>query len=288
MSGVNLKRICPKVVIFRGKFQANLGIFADMNELKSIFIAVSMSLGLVAGTVIAQPTLVDPIEVFEGSLSDPENAEIAIHWDVTNLTEDTLKLQVTRYISQLVSPYNLPFDDENEGAYDRFCWGPLCYPFGTFSSFEDDFYLVTLAPQGTDTTFIADYYPAGVAGVTALEYCFHPGDDVDAGTCQTVLYCLDAENCALDVGEEKPTVSGEPIFPQPVVGISSFPYHLNGANSATMSIFDSNGRRVETTQLTAQHGVVYIDASHWDAGFYILSLTTDQGTGISERFVVAH
>jgi hypothetical protein len=74
-----------------GKFQANLGIFAPMNELKSIFIAVSMSLpASLAGTVIAQPTLVDPIEVFEGSLSDPENAEIAIHWDVTNLTEDTL------------------------------------------------------------------------------------------------------------------------------------------------------------------------------------------------------
>ena len=259
-----------------------------MNELKSLFIAVSMNFCLLAGTAIAQPSLVDPIEVFEGSLSDPENAEIAIHWDVTNLTEDTLQLQVTRYISQLVSPYNLPYVEENEGAYDRFCWGPLCYPFGTFSSFDDDFYLVSLAPEETDSTFIADYYPAGVAGVTALEYCFHPVNDVDAGTCQMVLFCLDAENCALDVGEETPAVSGEAIFPQPVVGISSFPYHLNGANSATMSIFDSNGREVETAQLTSQHGVVYIDASLWESGFYILTLTTNEGTGISERFVVAH
>ena len=110
-----------------------------MMKVKSILFAVAMTAGLLAGTVIAQPTLVDPIEVFEGSLSDPENAEIAIHWDVTNLTEDTLQLKVTRNISQLVSPYNLPYDQDNEGAYDRFCWGPLCYPYGTFSSFDTDF-----------------------------------------------------------------------------------------------------------------------------------------------------
>ena len=55
-----------------------------------------------------------------------------------------------------------------------------------------------------------------------------------------------------------------------------------------MSIFDSNGREVETAQLTSQHGVVYIDASLWESGFYILTLTTNEGTGISERFVVAH
>ena len=272
----------------RGKIQANLGIFAPMMKVKSILFAVAMTAGLLAGTVIAQPTLVDPIEVFEGSLSDPENAEIAIHWDVTNLTEDTLQLKVTRNISQLVSPYNLPYDQDNEGAYDLFCWGPLCYPYGTFSSFDTDFYLVTLEPQQTDTTFIADYYQAGVAGVTAFEYCFHPVDDSDAGTCQMVLYCLDAENCALDVGEADASVKGEPIFPQPVTWVSSFPYHLNGATSAAMTIFDSSGREVEGAQLNAQHGVVYIDASGWESGVYIVTLQTDQGVGVSESFVVAH
>ncbi|HBP45852.1 MAG TPA: hypothetical protein DD635_08095, partial [Flavobacteriales bacterium] len=56
----------------------------------------------------AQPTLVDPIEIFEGSLDDPNNEEIALHWDVANLTDDTLNLMVTRNIIQLVSPFNLP------------------------------------------------------------------------------------------------------------------------------------------------------------------------------------
>jgi hypothetical protein len=259
-----------------------------MKELKSILFAAALSASFIADEAIAQPTLVDPIEVFEGSLDDPENAEIAIHWDVTNLTEDTLTLKVTRNIEQLVSPYNLPYDEDNEGAYDRFCWGPLCYPFGTFSSFDSEFYLVTLAPEETDTTFIADYYPAGVAGVTALEYCFHPVDDIDAGTCQMVLYCLDADNCALNVNEPNAAITSEPVFPQPVTGISSFPYHLNGATSATMTIFDGSGRTIEEAQLSAQHGVVYIDAAEWDAGIYIITLQTREGEGISERFVVNH
>ena len=135
---------------------------------------------------------------------------------------------VTRNIIQLVSPYNLPYDQDAPGAYDRFCWGPLCYDYGQYSSFTTEGYLVELFPNETDSTFIADYYPAGVAGVTALEYCFHPVGDVAAGTCQQVLYCLDAENCALNVNES--TIDSSPLFPQPVTGLSSFPYQLNGAS----------------------------------------------------------
>lgn len=254
----------------------------------SILFAVALSAGFLSNTTIAQPTLVDPIEIFEGSLSDPENEEIAIHWDVTNLTDDVLSLKVTRNIDQLVSPYNLPYDANNEGAYDRFCWGPLCYPIGTYSSFETEFYLVTLAPNETDTTFIADYYPAGIAGVTAFDYCFHPVGDVDAGTCQQVLFCLDADNCALGVTDMTSSIETEAIFPQPITGVSSFPYHLNGATSAEMNIYDSTGRSVKSAQLTAQHGVVYIDASEWNAGVYVIALRTADGGAISEKFVVAH
>lgn len=235
----------------------------------------------------AQPTLVDPIEVFEGSLDDPENNEIAIHWDVTNLTSDTLNLMVTRSIVQLVSPYNLPYNETAEGAYDRFCWGPLCYPFGTTSSFETAGFLVELLPEETDTTFIADYYPAGVAGVTAFNYCFHPAGNVDGGTCQMVLFCLDAENCALGILDSQ-QLQTESIFPQPITGISSFPYQLNGATSAQMRIVNVNGQLVEQTTLTNQQGVVYLNAQDYAPGIYVITLTTDEGLSVSDRFIVQH
>ena len=39
------------------------------------------------------------------------------------------------------------------------------------------------------TTFIADYYPADVAGVTALEYCFHPVGDMSR-PARASRYCI--------------------------------------------------------------------------------------------------
>jgi hypothetical protein len=253
-------------------------------KMKTLFFSVLLSAVMGPAVLWAQPTLVDPIEVFEGSLDDPANEEIALHWDVTNLTDDTLSLMVTRNIIQLVSPYNLPYNQDVPGAYDRFCWGPLCYDYGQYSSFTTEGYLVELLPNETDSTFIADYYPAGVAGVTALEYCFHPVEDVAAGTCQQVLYCLDAENCALNVNES--TIESSPLFPQPVTGLSSFPYQLNGASRAELTIHNAAGQLVEQQTLRAQQGVVYIDAAAYPTGMYVLALTTPRGERVTEQFLV--
>ena len=41
-----------------------------MKEIKSILFAAALSASFIADEAIAQPTLVDPIEVFEGSLDD--------------------------------------------------------------------------------------------------------------------------------------------------------------------------------------------------------------------------
>ena len=253
-------------------------------KLKMLFFSVLLCAMTGPAVLWAQPTLVDPIEVFEGSLDDPANEEIALHWDVTNLTDDTLSLMVTRNIIQLVSPYNLPYEQDAPGAYDRFCWGPLCYSPGQQSSLQTEGYLVELLPDETDTTFIADYYPAGVAGVTALEYCFHPVGDVAAGTCQQVIYCLDAENCALNVQES--TIQTTPLFPQPVTGLSSFPYQLNGAARAEMTIHNAAGQLIEQQTLHAQQGIVYIDASAFPVGMYVLALTTPEGGRVTEQFLV--
>ena len=255
-----------------------------MNRNNMPFIFAFLGIALTAGVAFAQPTLVDPFEVFEGSLDDPETEEIALHWDVTNLTNDTMNLMVTRSIVQLVSPYNLPYNPDNPGAYDRFCWGPLCYDYGTTSSFSTAGFMVQLAPNETDTTFIIDYYPAGVAGVTAFDYCFHPADDIAAGTCQQVIFCLDADNCALNMTET--SVEASPVFPQPVTGISSFPYHLNGASSAMLTIHNASGQLIEQEKLRAQHGIVYIDAAQYTAGVYILTIAAPDGAFASERFLV--
>ncbi|MDA0302861.1 MAG: T9SS type A sorting domain-containing protein [Bacteroidetes bacterium] len=238
--------------------------------------------------VCGQATLIDPIEVFEGSLADPENDEIAVHWDVANLTDDTLKLMVTRSIVQAVDPYNVPYTEDDPGAYDRFCWGPLCYPFGAVSSNTNPNLLVTILPGGTDSTFVADYYPAGVAGVTALEYCFVPIADFNAAVCHTVLFCLDADNCALGTSDEDAEIAWGNISPQPVKGLSTLSYELKAGQSGQVSIFNASGQEVWTKSVRQSRGLLYIDGNDFAQGLYFLTLDVNNGRPQTQKFIVQH
>ena len=235
-----------------------------------------------------QATLVDPVEIFEGSLSNPENDEISLHWDVTNLTNDTLDLRVFRNIIQAVDVLNLPYQEGEPGAYDRFCWGPICYPIGSVSSNSSDNLLVTIAPGAVDTSFVCDYYPAGVAGVMALEYCFTPVVDFDASVCHTVLFCLDAENCALGTNEEQSRVEWGNITPQPVRGLSSLSYTVKSGQSGVVKIFNSAGKEVWTKAVKESQGLIYINGDDFSEGLYFLSLAIDGVVDRTQKFVVHH
>lgn len=238
--------------------------------------------------VFGQATLIDPVEVFQGSLSDPENDEVSLHWDVTNLTDDTLELMVVRNIIQAVDVLNLPYVKGNPGAYDRFCWGPLCYPFGAFSSNSADNFLVTILPEGIDSSFVCDYYPVGIAGVTALEYCFTPATDLTAGVCHTVLFCLDAENCALGTSEEEAQINWGNIAPQPVQGLSTLSYELEAGQSGDVKIFNASGQEVWAKAVNSAFGLIYINGNDFSEGLYFLTLNVDGKGKKTQKFIVQH
>ena len=262
-----------------------------LRPMKSIHISAVLLAFLALGgqqMVYSQATLIEPVEFFEGSLSDPENDEISLHWDVANLTNDTLQLMVTRSIVQAVEPYNVPYTEGEPGGYDRFCWGPLCYPYGAVSSNTSPNFVVTIAPGGTDSTFICDYYPAGIAGVTALEYCFAPVTDFNAGVCHTVLFCLDAEDCALSTSDEEAFVSWGDISPQPVKGLSTLSYELKAGQSGNVSIFNAAGQEVWTKSVSQSHGLLYIDGNDFAEGLYFLTLHVNGGHPQTQKFIVQH
>ena len=71
-----------------------------------------------------------------------------------------------------------------------------------------------------------------------------------------------------------------------MTGLSSFPYQLNGASRAELTIHNAAGQLVEQQMLRAQQGVVYIDAAAYPAGIYVLALTTPQGERVTEKFLV--
>lgn len=269
------------------KIRAVIGILAGMNWNKVTFSSLLWVFAVAVSAAWAQPSLVDPIESIEGSLSDPEMEIVEMHWDVINLTSDTLALIVTRNIIQQVTPYNVPYVEGASGAYDRFCWGPICYPIGAMSSGTQENLLVTLLPDATNSSFFADYYPNQTAGVTALEYGFHLASDMSVVAHHTVLLCFDAENCALGLPEENGIELGA-IRPQPVQGRASFPYNLGQGKQGQIQIFDAGGRVVKQHDLNSASGFLYLDGEDFSEGIYILSLNSDDGKHVSARFVVQH
>ena len=113
---------------------------------------------------------------------------LEVQWEITNAGNDTVNLMVTRTLLDTVSPFNYPYISANEGAHERFCWGPTCFQYGTDASPENPNFLVSLDPGQTEYSFKGDYVPYGVAGPTTIEYCFHPPGLVNFGVCHQVTY----------------------------------------------------------------------------------------------------
>jgi hypothetical protein len=225
-----------------------------------------------AAAATAQPTLVDPVDAVTGSLSNPDDTELQAHWDVTNATDAPMGLMVTRSILQAVEPYNLPYTAGAPGAYDRFCWGPLCYNYGTAASNPSGAFLVTLQPGETNTSFISDYYPAGIAGVTAFQYCFHPVGDIAAGACHTVLYCVDAASCAVGIEEPKAPMLELAAW----AGQVAAQVQLPEGERARLRVHAATGAVVDEVALGGS-GSVFLDAERWAPGVYIVVVETASG-----------
>lgn len=222
----------------------------------------------------------------EGSLSTPDDEEIETSWDVINATGETVRLRGARQIISVVSPYNLPYVPGNPGARDRFCWGEICFDYGTGQTPANDALLVTLEPGEHTSTFKGLYEHMGVAGVSHFRYCFFDVDDPSIEVCHEALYCIDAD-CAVNVREIK-----EPVLtnmgPNPVQGRASFSYdfgQLTGERSVV--IYNMVGAVVRIIPIQSMQGSVFISADEFDAGIYFYALLHNGVPVSTKKFVVS-
>jgi hypothetical protein len=259
------------------------GIFVGMKTRKIFSLLAAMA--VVTGAW-AQPTLSGAIDQIEGSVSDQV---LAFHWDVVNATEDTLVLAATRGIVQLTSPFNLPYVQGGEGSYERFCWGPLCYPFGTMQSNTADALLVTLLPGETDTTFVGDFYPNNVSGVSAFEYCFHPPGEPALGACQTVLVCIDAAECVLSDGtlDLAPEWGWRFSSAIPADDRVALEYTLFPGVQAVFELRNLEGALVKEVSLNGGSGVMWLGTADLAEGAYIGAIR-QAGEVATSKIIVAH
>ena len=138
----------------------------------------------------AQVTIIDAADYVAVMAETPEANEVSVGWGVTNLGGQTQYLMVTRTIEESVEPWGCPYSGEALGAYERFCWGPICYPFCSTSSSNSQGNLIAIAAGDTNWTFVADYYPQNVIGSTEITYCLHPLNGVLNGVCHSVTFEL--------------------------------------------------------------------------------------------------
>ena len=248
-----------------------------------MFAALSVS-------ALAQSTLIDPPLVVEGENLD---TVMVAEWLVTNGTDNPMTLTVQRNVIQTVDLMNLPYVSGGEGAYERFCCGGTCYPYGTSSSANS----LALTLQPSDTTginafgaedwLISDYYPNGQAGATALEYCFS-AFEVEAGppVCHTVLFCAGAEEgeCVLSVGTVQEVSLGA-LAPNPVVGISGITYVAPAGGE--LHILDLTGRTLNKVRLAPGQGSVWLDGQEFSPGTYLYALESEGRIGQVRKFSVS-
>jgi|AOAMet1_18_M0_10_1038524.scaffolds.fasta_scaffold05812_2 hypothetical protein len=235
------------------------------------------------------PTLINPVEVVEGN---PSDTVMVAEWFVTNASENPMTLYVERNVIEVVDPMNLPYEPGNEGAYERFCWAGTCYPYGAASSALS--LAITLEPSdttginafGAEDWLISDYYPNGVAGVTALEYCFKATQQGVPDVCHTVLFCAGTEEgeCVVSVGNERHP-GFETLAPNPVVGHSSLSYMA--PEGGYLLILDLTGREMKRVPLAPGRGMVWIDAQDFDPGVYLHAFESKGRISQTRKFSVA-
>lgn len=241
-------------------------------------------------SVLAQgPTLIDPVSVVE---SDNTDSVMVANLLLTNATESPITLYVERSVFQAVEPMNLPYVSGEEGAYERFCWGGTCYPYGTESSVLS--LALTLAPGdttginafGAEDWLVSDYYPNGVAGSTALEYCFRATQSGVPTVCHTILFCAATEpgECVLSVDEPRGLELGA-LAPNPVVGVSALPYRA--PQGGTLHIVDLTGRTLKSVPLAPGSGSVWIDGDELAPGTYLYALEASGRIGQARKFSVS-
>ena len=163
-----------------------------MKQLLTFCLSVCLAGALNVAQAQISLEILDAPDTVHVSLDTLGTPDVQAYWDVTNVGEESLDVLVTRSFIEMADPFNFPYVDGEPGSYERFCWGPLCYPFGTVASADQGSALVTLTPADTNNTFKADFYPNGVAGVTTIKYCFQTPGNASNAVCHEVTFVVDA------------------------------------------------------------------------------------------------
>ena len=212
---------------------------------------------------------------------------VAVYWDVLNDTEETLDLMVTRTLVDTVSPFNYPFEtDEDgvplEGSYERFCWGQSCFNFGTDASPAIPGFFVTLEPGDTTDTFVSDFYPNGVTGTTTLEYCFHQDGPPSLGACHELTFVVTGSVDAVTSPTQAKTGIAQ-MMPNPAS--DAVQIRFENARDGVIEFRNLVGQVCRTEMVQAGATLQRLDLEGMADGIWLVSYKVD-GLAVSTKRLV--
>ena len=260
-------------------------------KLKTLVLASTF---LFVGNLSAQLTIIAPSDTIFAALdtlNELQAGEISMHWDVLNDSNSEMTLMCTRTFIETVDPFNYPYvqslpDAPVEGAYEKFCWGPLCYNYGTDASSQNPSLLVNLPAGATESTFIAYYYPDDVSGTTTIEYCFHPVDDVAAGSCHQITYVID-ESASIENDLDRLSASSiATVYPNPLEGTGWLEYDIRIGDVGEVVFRDLAGKEILRESGLVLSGKIAITSDKLTQGLCFCTLEIDGFAVKTERLVV--
>ena len=242
---------------------------------------------LATGNAIAQPEITIETDTIFVALDTMQINEISTHWVVANNQFGTQELMCSRNFVEVVDPYNYPYVQSTEenpvpGSYEKFCWGPICYNYGTDESSSNEGFIVSIPQNQADSTFIAYFYPNNVLGTSTIEYCFHPVGNENIGACSTITYVVSATSDVIDIeGQLSHTV-----FPNPVVNSGNIDYSIPSGTTGDLVTIDITGKEVIRYSSLTSSGRISIETSELSPGLYFSTLEVNGIATSTKRFVV--
>ncbi len=238
--------------------------------------------GALAGGSWGQATIVDaPDTIYVALDTLSGSGAVEAHWTVANNTDSPLSLMVTRNFIDTVSPFNYPYQSGEPGAFERFCWGPTCFNYGTDSSPANAAFFVNLNSGLSDDSFRSDYYPNGVVGSTTLEYCFHEEGALAFGACHQITFVSVATASVAPLRGKSPSI--QRLSPNPATDHLTVTW--NNAQTGVLEFRNLVGQVVKSEQVLGGVSSQRVNLDGLSDGIWLVTYTVD-GVAVSTKRLV--
>ena len=229
--------------------------------------------------VSAQITLIDPVNLAAGDPAVAADDILAVHWSIENTGPVTLNLRVRREVISFV-----------DGARERFCWGPLCYPWDTEVSFPNDANIVEMTEGAIENSFFGDYEHNGNLGTSVIRYTFFDNNIDGIFTAYDVTYCVqdDPSNCVVSVSEVDVNTYLGNISPNPVSDQGALMYQMDELKAdAKLVVYNMIGEVMMQEELDTPSGELNLSFDEIPNGVYFYAIINGGHSVATKKLVVS-